>query len=67
MQPKGRFAAEEFVLARYHIYWTVSFHKTTRGIELILKSAMERAKELSLPILRQQTFLYKKAPPSLNG
>ncbi|HEX6971815.1 MAG TPA: HD domain-containing protein, partial [Limnochordia bacterium] len=34
---KGIVAAEEYVLARYHMYWQVYLHKTIRGQEVILR------------------------------
>lgn len=45
---KGISAAEEYVLARYHMYWQVYFHKTTRGQDVVLKRAWERARTLAL-------------------
>jgi hypothetical protein len=35
---KAREAAEDFLLARYRLYSTVYFHKTTRGIERMLSA-----------------------------
>jgi HD superfamily phosphohydrolase len=35
---KAREAAEDFLLARYRLYSTVYFHKTTRGIEQLLSA-----------------------------
>ncbi|MBE3578077.1 MAG: HD domain-containing protein [Limnochordales bacterium] len=43
---KGIPSAEEYVLARYYMYWQVYFHKTTRGEELLLRRAWARAVEL---------------------
>ncbi len=43
---KGAAAAEAFVLARHRMYWSVYFHKTTRGVEMLLLSAFEKARDL---------------------
>jgi uncharacterized protein len=43
---KGRQAAEDFLLARYRLYAQVYFHKTTRGIEQLLKALVRRVGEL---------------------
>jgi HD superfamily phosphohydrolase len=40
-------AAESFLLARYHLYDQVYFHKTTRGLELLLTACLKRVAELS--------------------
>lgn len=43
---KGQHAAEEFLLARYFMYWNVYFHKATRAIEAILEKLLQRAVDL---------------------
>jgi len=43
---KGMSAAEAFILARDRMYWSVYYHKTTRGVENILVSILTRAKDL---------------------
>lgn len=53
-ESKGRFylshkalsAAESYVFARYHMYRTVYFHKTTRAAEVMLRLLFNRYKEL---------------------
>ncbi len=40
---KGIHSAEEFLLARYFMYWNVYFHKATRSIETILEKMLSRA------------------------
>jgi len=40
---KGIHSAEEFLLARYFMYWNVYFHKATRSIETVLEQMMRRA------------------------
>ncbi len=43
---KGIHSAEEFLLARYFMYWNVYFHKATRSIETILEKMLVRAVDL---------------------
>jgi len=40
---KGITSAEEFLLARYFMYWNVYFHKATRSSETLLELAVRRA------------------------
>jgi HD superfamily phosphohydrolase len=52
---KGRFylsrkalaAVEDYAFARYHMYRTVYFHKTTRAAEVMLRLLFRRAKQLA--------------------
>jgi HD superfamily phosphohydrolase len=44
---KGVHSAEEFILARYFMYWNVYFHKATRSIETVLEKMLERAVHLA--------------------
>ncbi len=46
VQAKGLVAIEEYVLARYLMYWQVYFHKATRSQELLLQAAWRRASSL---------------------
>lgn len=46
LQAKALLAAEAYVFARYHMYRTVYYHKTTRSAEVMLKSLFRRYKEL---------------------
>lgn len=46
VQAKGRFAVEEFLLARYAMYWQVYLHKTTRAQEGVLRKFVQRARDL---------------------
>jgi hypothetical protein len=46
VKERGLLAVEEYFLARYFMYWKVYFHKTSRGMDLLLKVLMARAKEL---------------------
>lgn len=46
LNDKGIHSAEEFLLARYFMYWNVYFHKATRSIETILDKLLSRAVHL---------------------
>jgi HD superfamily phosphohydrolase len=43
---KAMLAAEAYIFARYHMYRTVYFHKTTRAAEVMLKMIFRRLKAL---------------------
>src|SRR5262249_34548910 len=43
---KGLSAAETYLFARFHMYRTVYFHKTSRAAEVMLKLLFRRFKEL---------------------
>ena len=42
---KALFAAESYVFARYHMYRSVYFHKTTRAAEVMLRMLFKRYKD----------------------
>ncbi|MFZ5830760.1 MAG: HD domain-containing protein [Planctomycetota bacterium] len=42
---KALYAAEAYVFARYHMYRTVYFHKTTRAAEVMLRLLLRRYRE----------------------
>ena len=44
---KGSHCVEEFLYARFFMYWTVYYHKTTRGFESLFQAILERAKEVA--------------------
>lgn len=46
LQSKALIAAEAYVFARYHMYRTVYYHKTTRSAEVMLKMLFTRYKRL---------------------
>lgn len=50
VQRKGLQAIEEYVLARHFMYWRVYFHKTIRGMELLLRAAVRRAQRLAAEV-----------------
>ncbi len=43
VKERGLLAVEEYFLARYFMYWKVYYHKTSRAMELLLKSILGRA------------------------
>jgi len=45
---KGQLAVEEYFLARYFMYWKVYYHKTSRCFEMMLRSLLDRARDLHL-------------------
>ena len=49
---KGMYAVESFIISRYHMYEQVYFHKTTRGMEVLVRTIFERAREL----LKENSF-----------
>jgi HD superfamily phosphohydrolase len=59
---KGIHSAEEFLLARYFMYWNVYFHKATRSIETVLEKLLSRAVHL---VRTGQTDRLGFLPPAL--
>lgn len=46
LHSKALLAAETYVIARYHMYRSVYYHKTTRAAEVMMRSLFRRYKEL---------------------
>jgi uncharacterized protein len=46
VKERGLLAVEEYFLARYFMYWKVYYHKTSRAMELLLKSILAEAARL---------------------
>jgi HD superfamily phosphohydrolase len=46
VEEKGLASVEEYLLARYFMYWRVYFHKTIRAHEIVLSSLLLRARDL---------------------
>jgi len=44
---KGEHSVEEFLYARFFMYWTVYYHKTTRGFEVLFEAILKRALEVA--------------------
>jgi uncharacterized protein len=75
LKEKALQAAEAFLLARYHLYSQVYFHKATRGIEqmfaALLREAFkaikeDRAQELGLPNDDPLVRFYRAPQPSVS-
>ena len=46
MKESGIHTVEDYIMARYHMYWQVYFHPVTRSYEAILHSIFKRLKDL---------------------
>lgn len=73
---KAAQAAEAFILARYHLYSQVYFHRTTRGIEQLLIAFQKRLSDLVAAGAAAQACLsedhplvtfYASKQPSISG
>jgi len=73
---KAAQAAEAFILARYHLYSQVYFHRTTRGIEQLLTAFLKRLSDLVAGGLTAKVCLtadhplasfYSSKQPSIDG
>ena len=64
---KAYLAAEAYVFARYRMYQTVYFHKTTRAAEVMLKLAFQRVKQKikDVGVAEVKKTLVLDAPPTL--
>jgi HD superfamily phosphohydrolase len=67
LQSKALFAAEAYIFARYHMYRTVYYHKTTRAAEVMLRMLLRRYKELlgKAESDREKLALVPGAPPAM--
>lgn len=69
-EEKAAFAIEEYIFARFYMYWNVYLHRTTRGFEKMLVAMWQRAKQLwaegkdvrLLPAIEQ---LWKSKEPAI--
>ncbi|MBX6377598.1 MAG: HD domain-containing protein [Clostridia bacterium] len=61
VERKGLSNVEEYLLARYFMYWRVYFHKTNRAEEVVLRNALRRAAQLC----RDGAEALVQTPPSL--
>ncbi len=59
---KSLMAAEAYVFARYHMYRTVYFHKTTRSAEVMLRLLFRRYREL-LDVAATPMAKHERCPP----
>ena len=53
---KGKHAVEQFLYARFYMYWAVYYHKTTCGFEVLFTAILNRAKELLRSGIASLTF-----------
>lgn len=67
VKESGIHAVEDYIMARYHMYWNVYFHPVSRSYEAILTRIFKRMKDLrendlmaDYPLLRD--FLNEKKP-----
>jgi len=63
---KGLHSLESYVLTRHLMYQGVYFHKTTRGVEMLVRKIFERIKELKdkIKLPTELDFLETSNPPS---
>lgn len=47
VKQSGMHTVEDYIMARYHMYWQVYYHPTGRSFELLLKAFFERLKDLA--------------------
>ncbi|MEE8792905.1 MAG: HD domain-containing protein [Erysipelotrichaceae bacterium] len=45
IKASGVYAVENYIMARYHMYWQVYYHPTARAYEAILRALFQRLKE----------------------
>jgi HD superfamily phosphohydrolase len=45
VKASGVYAVENYIMARYHMYWQVYYHPTARAYEAILRSLFQRLKD----------------------
>lgn len=67
LMAKGIVAAEEYILARYFMYWQVYLHKTTRGQEHVMRAAWRRALDLHKEGRLDQADVPRPIRPFLEG
>lgn len=67
VKESGVHAVEDYIMARYHMYWNVYFHSVSRSYEAILTSLFKRMEDLKdsslmddYPLLKE--FLNEKEP-----
>lgn len=67
VKESGIHAVEDYIMARYHMYWNVYFHATSRAYEAVLFSLFRRLNDLKDthlldPYPRIKTFLLEEVP-----
>ncbi len=59
-------AVEDYIMARYQMYWQVYYHPVARSYELVLSSFFERLKEVSETspdLIKEVSFLFPYLDP----
>ncbi|WP_127588651.1 HD domain-containing protein [Paenibacillus koleovorans] len=62
VKDSGMHAVEDYLMARYQMYWQVYFHPVTRSSEIVLRKIFERAKKLS-----EDGYTFGFLPPALGS
>lgn len=67
IKESGIHAVEDYIMARYHMYWNVYFHATSRAYEAVLYALFRRLADLKESDLldkypRLKTFLVEEVP-----
>lgn len=67
IKESGIHAVEDYIMARYHMYWNVYFHATSRAYESVLYSLFQRLNDLKHDSImneypRLQKFLTEEVP-----
>lgn len=60
---KGYHAVESYIVTRHLMYQGIYFHKTTRGIEILIRKAVERMVKEERDIPSELVFLTQKRGP----
>lgn len=59
VKQSGMHSVEDYIMARYHMYWQVYYHPTARSFELLLKAFFQRLKDIK----EEQPALLSLFPP----
>ncbi|GIQ67264.1 HD domain-containing protein [Xylanibacillus composti] len=60
IKESGMHAVEDYLMARYQMYWQVYFHPVTRSSEIVLRKIFRRAKQL-----HQEAYAFRFMLPPL--
>ena len=64
LDKKGKYSIESYILARHIMYQDVYYHKTTRAVEVLIRNALSRAREITpskLKLPRELEFIRESA------
>ncbi|MFK7696841.1 HD domain-containing protein [Paenibacillus sp. HJGM_3] len=62
VKESGMHAVEDYLMARYQMYWQIYFHPVTRSSEIVLRKIFERAN-----FLYKQTFDFRFMPAAFES